>query len=145
LWAEAVARFESGERWHVDTEGFRALCEAEQAERVLDDPWAALKGHLAGKSRQPARASRRLSAQASMRAAVVVADVFAQNALGVALAEEQDVIEAVAPERHNQALANRVRLRRSWRRAEAPHPKTAEPRAEARRTGGPKASGPRRS
>jgi hypothetical protein len=29
-----------------------------------------------------------------MRASVVVADVFAQDALGVALAEEQDVVEA---------------------------------------------------
>ena len=50
-----------------------------------------------------------------MGAAVVVADVFAQDAFGVPLAEEQDVIEAVATERPNQALANRVRLRRSWR------------------------------
>jgi hypothetical protein len=64
---------------------------------------------------EPARASRRLSPQAAMRAAVVVADVFAQDALGVPLAEEQDVIEAVATERPNQALANRVRLRRAWR------------------------------
>jgi transposase InsO family protein len=60
-----------------------------------------------------------------MRASVVVADVFAQDAFGVALAEEQDVVEAVAAERPNQALANRVRLRRSWRREEAPHPETA--------------------
>jgi hypothetical protein len=67
-----------------------------------------------------------------MRAAVVVADVFAQDALGAPLAEEQDVIEAVATERPNQALANRVCLWRSWRREEAPHPKTAEPRAETR-------------
>jgi hypothetical protein len=38
---------------------------------------------------EPARASRRLSPQAAMRAAVVVADVFAQDALGVALAEDR--------------------------------------------------------
>lgn len=39
LWAEAVARFDSGEKWHVDTPGLRVLCEAEQAERVTDDTW----------------------------------------------------------------------------------------------------------
>ena len=81
---------------------------------------------------EPARAGGGLRVQAAMGAAVVIADVLAKDALGVALAEEQDVIEAVATERPNQALANRVRLRRSWRRAEAPHPKTAEPRAKAR-------------
>jgi hypothetical protein len=42
--------------------------------------------------------------QAAMGAAVVIADVLAKDALGVALAEEQDVIEAVATERPNQAL-----------------------------------------
>jgi enoyl-CoA hydratase/carnithine racemase len=89
-------------------------------------------GFVAARAGASQRASRRLSAQASVRAAVVAADVFAQDALGVALAEEQEVIEAVATERPNQALANRVGLRRSGRRAEAPHPKTVEPRAEAR-------------
>jgi hypothetical protein len=46
--------------------------------------------------RQPARARGPLSAQAAMRAAVVVADVFAQDALSVAFAEDQNVVEAVA-------------------------------------------------
>jgi hypothetical protein len=67
-----------------------------------------------------------------MRAAVVVADVLAQNALGVALAEDQHVIEAVATERSHQALANRVGQRRSGRREKAPHPEAAKPHAEAR-------------
>jgi hypothetical protein len=61
---------------------------------------------------EPARACGRLGAQTAMRAAVVVADVLAQNALGVALAEDQDVIEAVATERSHQALTNRVCQRR---------------------------------
>jgi putative DNA primase/helicase len=39
LWGEAVARFDAGERWHVDTPEFRALCEEQQAERVQGDPW----------------------------------------------------------------------------------------------------------
>jgi putative DNA primase/helicase len=39
LWAEARARYESGERWHVDTEEFRTLCELEQEARFAIDPW----------------------------------------------------------------------------------------------------------
>ncbi len=39
LWAEAVARFDSAEKWHVDTPALRALCEAEQEDRVTDDAW----------------------------------------------------------------------------------------------------------
>jgi putative DNA primase/helicase len=39
LWAEAKARYSNGERWHVNTIAFRKLCEAEQAERVVADPW----------------------------------------------------------------------------------------------------------
>jgi hypothetical protein len=42
LWAEALHRFEAGEKWHVDTPELRALCEAEQAERVHADPWEQL-------------------------------------------------------------------------------------------------------
>jgi hypothetical protein len=67
-----------------------------------------------------------------MRAAVVVADILVQDALGVALAEDEDVIEAIATERPHQALANRVGQRRSGRREKAPHPEAAKPHAEAR-------------
>lgn len=42
LWAEALHRFRAGEAWHVDTPEFRALCEAEQAERLHTDPWEPL-------------------------------------------------------------------------------------------------------
>jgi hypothetical protein len=77
--------------------------------------------------RQPARARGRLGAQAAMRAAVVVADVFAQNAPRGAFAEDQDVVEAVATERPYQTLAYRVRERRSGRREKASHPEATQP------------------
>jgi hypothetical protein len=70
--------------------------------------------------------------QAAMRAAVVVAHVFAQDALSVPFAEDQNVVEAVATERPHETLAYRVRQRRSGWRAKAAHPKAAEPPAEAR-------------
>jgi hypothetical protein len=66
-----------------------------------------------------------------MGAAVVIADVLANDALSASVVEDQDVIEAVATERPHQALANRVGHRRSGRRKEAPHSKTAQPHAEA--------------
>jgi hypothetical protein len=59
-----------------------------------------------------------------MGAAVAVADVLAKDTLGVALVEDQDVIEALATERPDQALADRIGHRRSGRRKEAPHSKT---------------------
>ncbi len=40
LWAEAVARFDSGEKWYADTPEIRALCENEQTERVSPDTWS---------------------------------------------------------------------------------------------------------
>jgi len=40
LWAEAVHRYRAGEKWHVDTAEFRALCEAEQRDRLQTDSWA---------------------------------------------------------------------------------------------------------
>jgi predicted P-loop ATPase len=42
LWAEAVARYDSGEPWHVDTPELRRLCEEEQGKRSADDAWAPL-------------------------------------------------------------------------------------------------------
>jgi putative DNA primase/helicase len=39
IWAEARARFESGEPWHVNTEEFRKLCEDEQEDRFIRDVW----------------------------------------------------------------------------------------------------------
>jgi putative DNA primase/helicase len=39
LWAEAVARYDSGSRWHLDTPELRALAVEAQAERQVDDPW----------------------------------------------------------------------------------------------------------
>jgi hypothetical protein len=81
---------------------------------------------------EASRARGRLDAQAAMRAAVVIADVLAQDALGVALAEDYHVVETVATERPHQALANRVRQRRSWRREKTSHSEAAEPGTETR-------------
>lgn len=39
LWAEARARYDSGELWYADTAELRAMCEAEQEARVVTDPW----------------------------------------------------------------------------------------------------------
>lgn len=39
LWAEAVEWFADGHAWHVDTADLRRLCEAEQADREVRDPW----------------------------------------------------------------------------------------------------------
>ena len=39
LWAEAFARYESGEVWHVDTKELSDLAAAEQASRELPDDW----------------------------------------------------------------------------------------------------------
>lgn len=39
LWAEAVARFESGEAWHTDSTELVRLCQEEQEQRTQGDPW----------------------------------------------------------------------------------------------------------
>ena len=39
LWGEAMVRFESGERWHVDDPELQRLCEEEQNGRVISDAW----------------------------------------------------------------------------------------------------------
>jgi putative DNA primase/helicase len=39
LWAEAFARYEAGEAWHVDTPELQRLCEAEQRKREAPDDW----------------------------------------------------------------------------------------------------------
>ena len=93
------------------------------------------RGQLTGggrsSRREPVRACGRLSAQAAMRPAVVVADVLTQDALSVSFAEDQYVIEAISTKRPHQALANRVCQRSSGRRAKASHPEAAEPPPEA--------------
>jgi hypothetical protein len=78
------------------------------------------------------RARGRLGVQAAMRAAVVIADVLVQDALGVALAEDHHVVETVGTERPHQALADRVRQRRSRRREKTSHSEAAEPGTEMR-------------
>ena len=38
IWAEALRRYSMGERWHVDTPQFHALCKSEQEERISAHP-----------------------------------------------------------------------------------------------------------
>ncbi|HVY26941.1 MAG TPA: virulence-associated E family protein [Polyangiaceae bacterium] len=42
LWAEAVARFKSGEAWHSDTAELVQLCQDEQADRQAPDDWISI-------------------------------------------------------------------------------------------------------
>ena len=67
-----------------------------------------------------------------MGAALVVAEVLTQDALGLALAEDHDVVQAVATKCPNQTLADGVRQRRPGRREKASHPETTEPSPDAR-------------
>jgi putative DNA primase/helicase len=39
LWAEAVTRYESKEKWHADTPELRALCDEQQRLRQSEDAW----------------------------------------------------------------------------------------------------------
>lgn len=41
LWAEAVARYQNGECWWLDSAELEQLATAEQQERTIDDPWMA--------------------------------------------------------------------------------------------------------
>jgi hypothetical protein len=47
--------------------------------------------------------------EAAVGPTLVVPEVLAQDALGMALAEDHDVVHAGPPKRPNQALANGVR------------------------------------
>jgi predicted P-loop ATPase len=42
LWAEAVALYRAGERWHPETPEEKAMCEGEQSERYVEHPWTGL-------------------------------------------------------------------------------------------------------
>jgi putative DNA primase/helicase len=58
LWAEAVARYDTGAAWHVDTPELRALCEAEQREREIEDPWLPLVVEWLAEPQQKLRRER---------------------------------------------------------------------------------------
>ena len=82
--------------------------------------------------RQPAGTSRRLHPQSTVGPAVVVANILAQDTLGVAVVENENVVEAISTEGSDHPFAKGVRLWGSRRRdqgsrAEALHP-AAEPR-----------------
>lgn len=42
LFAEAVVRYRSGEKWHIEDEQIKAMAEAEQAKRLVRDAWDAI-------------------------------------------------------------------------------------------------------
>jgi len=51
VWAEAVIRFEDGDRWYADTPELAALCADEQEQRYTADPWELTIGrYLAAKA-----------------------------------------------------------------------------------------------
>jgi len=52
LWAEAFARWQAGEPWHVNTPELQALCEEQQEERFEVDPWEV---HALGWLHDPAK------------------------------------------------------------------------------------------
>ena len=59
-------------------------------------------------------------------------EVLTQDALGMALAEDDDVVQAVATKRPHQTLADRDLKRRAGGREKASHPETTEPSPETR-------------
>ena len=64
-------------------------------------------------------AIRRLHAKPAMWPAMVVPNVLAQDALCVEIVEDDEVVEAISPERPDDPFAKRVRLRGSGRRDQA--------------------------
>jgi hypothetical protein len=78
------------------------------------------------------RAHGRLHVEATMGAAVVVADELAQDAFGVPLVADDNVVEAFPPKGADHSFAKRVRLGRSRRREQALGAETFHPLAEPR-------------
>jgi len=80
--------------------------------------------------RQPACAERRLGVQPAMRAAMVVTDVLAQDALCVSLIHDDHVVEAFPPKGSDHSFAIRIGLRCSRRRGETPRAEALHPAPE---------------
>jgi hypothetical protein len=67
--------------------------------------------------REPSLTSGRLQAETTMGSPVVVMRVLAQQSLSLAVVPDEQVVEALAPKRADDALAVRVGSRRSrWRK-----------------------------
>jgi hypothetical protein len=65
--------------------------------------------------RQPEPTRGWLHAQTAMGTSMVVAHVFAEQSLGLAIVPDEHMIQAIAPQCTHDALAMRVRLRRARR------------------------------
>jgi hypothetical protein len=122
IWAEAVARYKAGSPWHADTPAFRALCEAEQAERVQDDPWAQVVGawlqnptleewdNTAGAMRM-----RKLDIKKGVLTSEVLIGAMKKTPGQIAKTDEQRAAEALAVcgyERGPQVREGKQRVRR---------------------------------
>jgi hypothetical protein len=73
---------------------------------------------------------RRLKLQAAVRASLIVGQVFAENALGMALVSEENVVGATPPDGADHALRKCVRLGRTRRSDQGPRAKSANSGAE---------------
>ena len=122
LWAEAVHRFKAGEPWHADTPAFRMLCEAEQLERVQDDPWAQVVSAWLQNptieewdSTVGAMRSKRLDIKKGVLTAEVLCGALKKLPGQIAKTDEQRAAEALAAcgyERGPQVREGRQRVRR---------------------------------
>jgi putative DNA primase/helicase len=109
LWAEAFDKYASGHRWYADTPELRALCEAEQAERVQGDPWESIVG--AWLESGPAR----VFDQGGFLTSDVLTKALNKQAAEISKYDEQriaDVLKALDYERGSQRREHGTRVRR---------------------------------
>ncbi len=112
LWAEAHQRYVSGERWHVDSADFRALCEEQQEQRFVSDAWEGPVEEWLMSSGHPGRRAQ----------GVTTGEVLA-GALGMTAERwskgDQDrvasVLRRLGWERGKQARATDGRRERRWK------------------------------
>lgn len=126
LWAEAFQRYCDGEHWYVDTPELRKLCEAQQAERVAEDPWEHFVGRWLSNPRQrkPGDTDRATGEPFDISQGVLTSDVLV-HAIGkaserVSKADEMRIAQALKElgyERGPRHRENGTRVRRYIRKA----------------------------
>src|SRR6516165_3313212 len=77
------------------------------------------------------RAGRTLSHRTMGAPVVEIADILGQNLRQMTLIEDEDVVQALRPDRSHPALGDRVGSRRSERRASLGNTETTHPPMEA--------------
>jgi predicted P-loop ATPase len=126
LWAEALVRYEGRESWHVNTPELRALCEAEQAERVQADAWTSivaawLAEPIAFEWEEDERTGRQTKRRYpyDMRTGVLTVDVLRyaleKPAAQITKADEMraaDVLKSLGYEAGKRVTENGARVRR---------------------------------